>query len=198
MKLEDFCVDLEWAKKLKDAGFPQDSFFYFIKMTGYEEQYPSGYTIRYNDGDPQLKDDISAPTAEKILKELPKFIITDNIKYRFFVEYNAGLDATYCGYRCMEKDNMFMPLYDRRVENSHLCLPFADIYCFLKEEGLLDETMNKKETLSELIGIALGEASMCWSEIPKGVFDPGEAIKIQKKLIDDIERLNNIETNKKD
>ncbi len=197
MKLEEICVDLEWAKKLKDVGFPQDSLCWYVYSDHPSINSHGKYSlVSHTPSDEML--DISAPTAEKILKELPKFIITDNIKYRFFVEYNAGLDATYCGYRCMEKDNMFMPLYDRIVENSHLCLPFADIYCFLKEEGLLEETMNKKETLSELIGIALGEASMCWSESPKGIFDSGEAIKIQKKLINDIERLNNIETNKKD
>jgi len=34
----------------------------------------------------------------------------------------------------------------------------------------------------ELVGIAIGEASMCWSEIPSGVFDSARA----KELVDRI------------
>ena len=38
----------------------------------------------------------------------------------------------------------------------------------------------------ELIMTALGEASMCWTETPKGVFDSTRAIQIGKKLLEDI------------
>jgi hypothetical protein len=38
----------------------------------------------------------------------------------------------------------------------------------------------------ELIIIAMGEASMCWSETPKGVFDSTRALEIGKKLLKDI------------
>ena len=37
-----------------------------------------------------------------------------------------------------------------------------------------------------LIMEALGEASMCWSETPKGVFDSTKAAQIGKKLLSDI------------
>lgn len=51
--------------------------------------------------------------------------------------------------------------------------------------------MNKEtnEKLISLIFQALGEASMCWSETPKGVFELNEAIRIGNKLIDDINSL---------
>lgn len=40
--------------------------------------------------------------------------------------------------------------------------------------------------LQELIFIALGEASMCWSERPSGVFESDRAVEIGNKLIQDI------------
>ncbi len=42
---------------------------------------------------------------------------------------------------------------------------------------------------SELIMIAMGEASMCWSKIDKaGIFDSAKAEQIGKKLLDDIKK----------
>ena len=42
----------------------------------------------------------------------------------------------------------------------------------------------------ELITVAMGEASMCWSETPKGVFDSTKALQIGKKLLQDIRGVN--------
>ena len=39
-----------------------------------------------------------------------------------------------------------------------------------------------EEQFRELVGIAIGEASMCWSEVPSGVFDSTKA----KELVDRI------------
>jgi hypothetical protein len=52
------------------------------------------------------------------------------------------------------------------------------------------DTRKKKEKQSELIGIAIGEASMCWSEVPKGIFDSTKAIEIKEKLIADLNLLD--------
>ena len=38
----------------------------------------------------------------------------------------------------------------------------------------------------EALGEALGEASMCWSETPKGIFNSNKCIDIQEKLYKDI------------
>ena len=37
-----------------------------------------------------------------------------------------------------------------------------------------------------LIMTAIGEASVCWSETPKGVFDSAKAVQIGQKLLEDI------------
>jgi len=39
-----------------------------------------------------------------------------------------------------------------------------------------------KTALLEALGIAIGEASMCWSETPKGIFDSSKADRIAKDL----------------
>jgi len=39
---------------------------------------------------------------------------------------------------------------------------------------------------NELIMTAIGKASMCWSETPKGIFDSTRAEQIGKKLLQDI------------
>lgn len=41
----------------------------------------------------------------------------------------------------------------------------------------------------ELIMQAIGEASMCWSEIPKGVFDSKHAKQIGEKLLVDLKNI---------
>ena len=43
------------------------------------------------------------------------------------------------------------------------------------------------ERLRELVFQALGQASMCWSEIPRGVFDSEQAIQIGNELMKAIE-----------
>lgn len=45
--------------------------------------------------------------------------------------------------------------------------------------------MNLKQ-IEEKIGIAIGEASMCWSETPKGVFDSTNAKRVADNLSKDI------------
>lgn len=43
-----------------------------------------------------------------------------------------------------------------------------------------------REQLRELVGIAIGEASMCWSEIPTGVFDSTKASTLVDRIMDAI------------
>ena len=51
--------------------------------------------------------------------------------------------------------------------------------------------MKKLETL---VFEALGEASMCWSETPKGVFQDSKAKDIGDKLIDTIQALTSVKS----
>lgn len=40
----------------------------------------------------------------------------------------------------------------------------------------------------ELVMQAVGEASMCWSETPKGVFDSNKAKQVGQKLLEDLRK----------
>jgi hypothetical protein len=45
-----------------------------------------------------------------------------------------------------------------------------------------------KEKLTELVYINLGRASMCWSDIPSGVFDSTKAAELGKEIMEAVER----------
>jgi len=52
-----------------------------------------------------------------------------------------------------------------------------------------DEPAKPRVSLEELVFTALGQASMCWYQIPRGIFNSEEANKIGKKLIREIIKL---------
>jgi hypothetical protein len=45
-----------------------------------------------------------------------------------------------------------------------------------------------KEKLKEIVYINLGQASMCWSDIPSGVFDSTKAAELGKEIMDAIDK----------
>lgn len=48
--------------------------------------------------------------------------------------------------------------------------------------------------LEKLVYQALGEASMCWSQVPKGIFQSNKAVEIGEKLIKAIQALSQSES----
>lgn len=66
--LNEHVVSLELAKKLKEAGYPQESLFYWwdIKRDRLCSELPTG--------DYDKNNYISAPIASELLEELPRFI----------------------------------------------------------------------------------------------------------------------------
>ncbi len=57
-----------------------------------------------------------------------------------------------------------------------------------RREGWYGVYLDILNTWKELIMVAIGEASMCWSETPKGVFDSDKAAAIGKKLLQDMKK----------
>jgi hypothetical protein len=49
------------------------------------------------------------------------------------------------------------------------------------------------DTLRELVGLSIGRASMCWSEIPTGVFDDVTATQIVNTLMQAIQEYTRVE-----
>jgi hypothetical protein len=59
-----------------------------------------------------------------------------------------------------------------------------------KELTILNEDKKMEETpLMKIVGEAIGEASMCWSETPKGVFDSVKAKELMLRTVHAIEEV---------
>ncbi len=54
-------------------------------------------------------------------------------------------------------------------------------------QPIIKPSLEKDKVLYEKVFMALGEASMCWSETPRGVFDSTNANRIGEELIKYIE-----------
>ncbi len=66
-------------------------------------------------------------------------------------------------------------LYDMAIEQKEISLAIT----LLERRTASGPICN----FDELVMTAIGEASMCWSETPKGVFDSGKAKKIGEELL---------------
>ncbi len=81
------------------------------------------------------------------------------------------------------KDNAKSEKYDvTERARLGLCLTINEIS---------DRNVKANNSLEELLSVAIGEASMCWSETPKGTFDDKKASEISEKLIKNIKCLYN-------
>ena len=50
-------------------------------------------------------------------------------------------------------------------------------------------TSINEQQFRELVGIAIGRASMCWSETPKGTFDSTTACKLVDEIVEAAKKL---------
>lgn len=81
--MENNCVTLETAKKLKAGGFPQDSAYVWVTGDGWAQLHSSSAVKFMPDG--AYLELFAAPTAQEIADQLPK-------------DYNQGyLEITFAG-----------------------------------------------------------------------------------------------------
>jgi hypothetical protein len=52
----------------------------------------------------------------------------------------------------------------------------------------------EQESIEQIIAQAIGEASMCWSETPKGAFDSTLAKEICDRVVSKVKRRHHLET----
>lgn len=98
MNIENQCISLEIAKRLKELGVKQDSLFYYLNIDGegiyyiyYDDYLPEDYEY---EGDP-----ISAFTASELLELLPKYIKQGNFEFYYTQMPSKHLDEWIIFYR---------------------------------------------------------------------------------------------------
>jgi len=127
MTLDQICVTKEWAEKLKEAGYPQESLHWWggignmgIWCDHVKDDLPTGEK-RFTW--------FAAPTASEILEKLPSFIVLDTNKTwlscskNIFNLFEVGY-ATNVGF------------INGHMEEKSLANALAKMYCYLVQENL--------------------------------------------------------------
>ena len=128
MTLEQICVTKEWAEKLKEAGYPQESLHWWGGI---------GNMGIWCD---HVKDDlpaeekrftwIAAPTASEILEKLPTMV--EHRECNLFLGIWKRISGE-CAVRYKPNfDRMFLPVQFGSLPNA-----LAKMYCYLVQENLI-------------------------------------------------------------
>jgi hypothetical protein len=142
--MENLCVSLEWAQKMKDKGFKQISSFYFIpKVTksflGFilstsKEEYELAHPM-IKPASEALKDCYSAYTFQELSDIIPRNIKHENIEYNLVISFLS--DKIQVGYIDYHYDTEEVFRYDFYAENIKCADAMAEIACYLKDEGII-------------------------------------------------------------
>ena len=122
-------TSLEWSKKLKEAGWPQDDYLFIWRGPAPQHGRPDWnlgecFDTHANDGC------FAAPTAEEILRKLPKLIVHKEIHSRLYITpYENDYEV---GYSPQWNEGIKL----NRAEES-LADAAAAMFVFLAEQKLL-------------------------------------------------------------
>ena len=125
-------VSLDTAKKLKEAGFPQESHFYYryhAAFSGYEIENQDSFVRSIMDGSFLW---YAAPLADEILELLPwKLDFGDGLlKFLVISKVQGGYQV---GYQNNEKHDYV----DGYIGNEYLAIATAQMWMHLKHSNLL-------------------------------------------------------------
>lgn len=119
MTPESIVVSLEWAKKLKEAGWSQDI---------------------GEDGEPDHQEYIDAPTAEEIMRRLPAYFEQEGMRFWLIMQKDDHDDSWTACYSC--GTCMIMKgVGPMRIESVGMSNTAAKMYCYLAENNLLPPTV---------------------------------------------------------
>jgi hypothetical protein len=93
MKLEQQCVNLELAKRLKELGVKQKSYFYWTKRTTDKRVWSKEYGV-YQGRNPNNPDEISAFTVAELGEMLPHEIINGLVTLKGTKHVNVYLEKS--------------------------------------------------------------------------------------------------------
>lgn len=128
MTLQQICVSLELAKQLKEAGYPQESFFWWRYNWSKEKYEIQGE----NRGE-----DFAAPTSAELGEQLPDSIHAAPITY--FLDYQKLGDTWKIDYRDADDDQLLWSIGSDNEADIR-----AKMWLLLKEKGLIPSNQGEK------------------------------------------------------
>lgn len=132
MKIEQICVSLELAKKLKEAGYRQESLFGWVENLNGDFSLV-GIRPDRNKQINKLMDWYSAPTASELGEALPSRIINKD-EFGYLIIQKLQLSNRYnISYISMEELEISQAFIDKSEANAR-----AKMWLYLKEKGLLN------------------------------------------------------------
>jgi len=149
--MKEYCVDLDIAMELKINEFPQESNFYWYKRLPEKNswkfigskglQYKNKSFCFTPDGNDIL---YSAPTAEELIKELPREIKDLNFEYFYHlkIEQSPIHDERFLvSYGITNQDRAWMEQH--HTEDKKLSNALALMWKLLKKEGYIHEVQRQ-------------------------------------------------------
>lgn len=133
MKPESITVYLETAKKLKEAGWSQTKCeFYWIDLYIDDKKLMCKHCLEKPFG--SYDEIAAAPTAEEILRELPKMLEIDNEWYHISIRSDSTVkDHWYISYLTLEKEKEKC----FQQGSNGLANAAAEMWIYLKTNNLL-------------------------------------------------------------
>ena len=130
----DITVSLEWAKKLKEAGWLQDGALFCWWLRIGHTEYELSPAIFLKNGE------FAAPTAEEILRRLPVYFTKGNEKRVMrIMKHEDGRYSVFYESYAIKTGMGELPYYDIPEIKKHdtLANASASMYCYLAENNLL-------------------------------------------------------------
>lgn len=128
MTAEQLVPDVETCIKLKDAGFPQDTIFYWLHNKLKDKWEITSCVTDCVKNHPESWEFIAAaPFMEEILEELPLVLNTKGTDYYLEITKGKGYEFSYVCYQGAELDDWLYPNF----------LPLPALYLALKKQGVI-------------------------------------------------------------
>ncbi len=138
--MEDIWIDLELGKKLKEAGFQQDTIYKWLNISYGNLGEPQFDIVRYDPGTEYGSYiECAAPTAEEIIKELPSYITIDNEKYTLVISKHDGdYYVRYEFLKSMNRNNLCKWYKTKSQSDIKLCNALAKMWLYIDNEEIID------------------------------------------------------------
>lgn len=141
---ESITVSLEWAKKLKEAGYPQKDSYLHWQWYEADGEWPGFYEqsrwdcyhmeASYEDYD---DDEVyAAPTAEEILRSLPSYFDQEGMRFYLITQKDDNDDSWTACYSC-GTCMIMRGVGPMRIECVGLANTAAKMWLFLRDNNLL-------------------------------------------------------------